>query len=401
MEANGADTVRAAVDWTIADAHRRFSAEIAEWPDGVYEADVYVDSDPSGNRDIHVHVAITVDGDRLVVDFDGSDDRPADPGVVDVRQHARLHDRPARVARRPVDPEERRLLRLHRPARAARLVREPDSGEAGVERYAPPRCRGRRRDRHRDVADPPRPVRAADLQVRQPAPDVGRSRPPHRARVLRPRRRDQRRLGQRGARRRRLGRARRVERQPHQGVGGAQRGAVPAHPAGPQLPHRFRRRGPVARRLRVALREGGAHAHPREPVRRQPVSRASRYRRRRVGLARPVHAARRRTAGRADRRRPVGRRRAARDRRATRVRLRRRRRLGRRARARSAGRARRRVGRVRVDRRRGTRLRRRDHRLPRSLHPRPRRRRHRQPPNHDADRARERFRPTLPDAAKA
>src|SRR3954447_21720043 len=57
MEANGADTVRAAVDWTIADAHRRFSAEIAEWPDGVYEADVYVDSDPSGNRDIHVHVA--------------------------------------------------------------------------------------------------------------------------------------------------------------------------------------------------------------------------------------------------------------------------------------------------------------------------------------------------------
>ena len=76
MEANGADTVRAAVDWTIADARRRFSAEIAEWPDGVYEADVYVDSDPSGNRDIHVHVAITVAGDRLIVDFEGSDTRP-------------------------------------------------------------------------------------------------------------------------------------------------------------------------------------------------------------------------------------------------------------------------------------------------------------------------------------
>ena len=76
MEANGADAVRAAVDWTIADARRRFSAEIAEWPDGVYEADVYVDSDPSGNRDIHVHVAIRLQGDRLIVDFDGSDDRP-------------------------------------------------------------------------------------------------------------------------------------------------------------------------------------------------------------------------------------------------------------------------------------------------------------------------------------
>ena len=75
--------------------------EIARWPDGTYEADVYVDTDPAGNRDIHVHVAVTVDGDRLIVDFDGSDDRPEHPGVVDVRQHARLHDRPAREPRRP------------------------------------------------------------------------------------------------------------------------------------------------------------------------------------------------------------------------------------------------------------------------------------------------------------
>src|SRR5262249_40071313 len=57
MEAQGADAVRAAVDWTIADAKRRFSSEIAAWPDGTYEADVYVDSDPAGHRDIHVHVA--------------------------------------------------------------------------------------------------------------------------------------------------------------------------------------------------------------------------------------------------------------------------------------------------------------------------------------------------------
>src|SRR4051794_31816749 len=76
MEAHGADAVHAAVDWTIADAKRRFSSEIAEWPDGTYEADVYVDSDPAGNRDIHVHVAITVEDDHLVVDFAGSDERP-------------------------------------------------------------------------------------------------------------------------------------------------------------------------------------------------------------------------------------------------------------------------------------------------------------------------------------
>jgi N-methylhydantoinase B len=76
ISAYGADVVRAAVDWTIADAHRRFSDEIAAWPDGTYEADVYVDCDPAGNEDIHVHVAVTVEGDHLIVDFAGSDDRP-------------------------------------------------------------------------------------------------------------------------------------------------------------------------------------------------------------------------------------------------------------------------------------------------------------------------------------
>jgi N-methylhydantoinase B len=76
IAAYGVNTLRAAVDWTIDDAHRRFAAEIARWPDGRYEADVFVDADPAGNKDIHVHVAVTVDGDRLIVDFDGSDRRP-------------------------------------------------------------------------------------------------------------------------------------------------------------------------------------------------------------------------------------------------------------------------------------------------------------------------------------
>ena len=98
----GADTVEAAVDWTIDDAHRRFSAEIAAWPDGTYEADVYVDSDPAGNRDIHVHVAITVDGDQLDRRLRRLRHPARDPGVVDVRQHPRLHHRPAGVSL--VDP---------------------------------------------------------------------------------------------------------------------------------------------------------------------------------------------------------------------------------------------------------------------------------------------------------
>jgi len=76
IETYGTDTIRGAVDWTLDDAHRRFSEEITRWPDGTYEADVYVDCDPAGNTDIHVHVAVTVDGDRLIVDFAGSDERP-------------------------------------------------------------------------------------------------------------------------------------------------------------------------------------------------------------------------------------------------------------------------------------------------------------------------------------
>ena len=76
VTAYGADAVRDAVDTTIEDTRRRFRDEIAEWPDGTYEADVYVDSDPAGNTDIHVHVAITVAGDQIVVDFAGSDERP-------------------------------------------------------------------------------------------------------------------------------------------------------------------------------------------------------------------------------------------------------------------------------------------------------------------------------------
>jgi len=72
----GADVVRDAVEWSIADATRRFAAEISDWPDGVYTADAYADSDPAGNLDIHVHVAVTVRRDRLIIDFEGSDTRP-------------------------------------------------------------------------------------------------------------------------------------------------------------------------------------------------------------------------------------------------------------------------------------------------------------------------------------
>ena len=55
--------VEGVVDYMIDYAARRFREEVAQWPDGEYEADAYVDHDPLGNPDIHLHVKVTVAGD--------------------------------------------------------------------------------------------------------------------------------------------------------------------------------------------------------------------------------------------------------------------------------------------------------------------------------------------------
>jgi N-methylhydantoinase B len=73
---HGTANVRRAIEEMIALAARRFREEVGRWPDGVYTSDVYVDHDPKGNPDIHLHCAVTVRGDRLTVDFTGSDARP-------------------------------------------------------------------------------------------------------------------------------------------------------------------------------------------------------------------------------------------------------------------------------------------------------------------------------------
>jgi N-methylhydantoinase B len=75
VERYGVDKIEAAVDHMIDYAAKRFGEEITAWPDGTYEGDAYVDHDPLGNPDIHLHVAITVKGDKLTIDFTGSDER--------------------------------------------------------------------------------------------------------------------------------------------------------------------------------------------------------------------------------------------------------------------------------------------------------------------------------------
>jgi N-methylhydantoinase B len=77
----GADKVKAAVNYNIEHTERRFREEIAKWPDGTYEADVFIDHDTQGTKDVRVHVACAVKGDQLTVDLTGTDDRPNLVGV--------------------------------------------------------------------------------------------------------------------------------------------------------------------------------------------------------------------------------------------------------------------------------------------------------------------------------
>jgi N-methylhydantoinase B len=72
----GAAVVKAAINSNIETTESRFREEISAWKDGSYEADVYIDHDTAGNKDVHVHVNCTVSGDGLELDFTGSDTRP-------------------------------------------------------------------------------------------------------------------------------------------------------------------------------------------------------------------------------------------------------------------------------------------------------------------------------------
>lgn len=77
----GSDKVKAAVNYNIDQTEKRFREEISTWPDGVYEADVYIDHDTQGTKDVRVHVACKVKDDQLTVDLTGTDDRPNLVGV--------------------------------------------------------------------------------------------------------------------------------------------------------------------------------------------------------------------------------------------------------------------------------------------------------------------------------
>lgn len=77
----GTETVKAAINHSIDHTEKRVREEVARWPDGSYEATVYIDHDTVGTKDVKVHVTCTVKGDQLTVDLTGTDDRPHLVGV--------------------------------------------------------------------------------------------------------------------------------------------------------------------------------------------------------------------------------------------------------------------------------------------------------------------------------
>jgi N-methylhydantoinase B len=73
-ERHGLDALRSGMDEILDYAERRTRARLAELPDGTYEAGDVLEDDARGQeRDIALHVVARIEGDRLTLDFTGSD----------------------------------------------------------------------------------------------------------------------------------------------------------------------------------------------------------------------------------------------------------------------------------------------------------------------------------------
>jgi N-methylhydantoinase B len=76
----GVQTVEDCMEYIIGYTERRFRAEIAQWPDGVYKGEAYLEHDCQGVEDITIRATVAVSGDSLTIDFQGSD--PQAPGFI-------------------------------------------------------------------------------------------------------------------------------------------------------------------------------------------------------------------------------------------------------------------------------------------------------------------------------
>jgi N-methylhydantoinase B len=76
----GAETVAAAMASLIERTTARVRAEIARWPDGSFEGEGFMDHDGADKtRAVRIHVRATKTGDRLTLDFSGTDPQTRGP----------------------------------------------------------------------------------------------------------------------------------------------------------------------------------------------------------------------------------------------------------------------------------------------------------------------------------
>jgi N-methylhydantoinase B len=68
----GADTIAAAMEIIYSEVERKCRAVVETIPDGVYEADNYVDAPGAKEPLVHIHVKVTVSGSDMVIDFTGT-----------------------------------------------------------------------------------------------------------------------------------------------------------------------------------------------------------------------------------------------------------------------------------------------------------------------------------------
>ena len=71
----GPEAVKETMASLIDYSERRMRAAIAAAPDGVYHGEDVIDNDWVGGGPVHIRVAVTIDGDEVAIDFDGTSDQ--------------------------------------------------------------------------------------------------------------------------------------------------------------------------------------------------------------------------------------------------------------------------------------------------------------------------------------
>ncbi|UCH57775.1 MAG: hydantoinase B/oxoprolinase family protein [Candidatus Bathyarchaeota archaeon] len=72
IEEHGVETVQAAMEAVMDYSERRMRAEIAAMPDGVYEAEDWMEDTGTGDEPVKIKVRVTIDGEEIGFDYSGT-----------------------------------------------------------------------------------------------------------------------------------------------------------------------------------------------------------------------------------------------------------------------------------------------------------------------------------------